>query len=146
MKIIIHPWSRKLRNGNKNPKDYPYWKELVKELVKEHELIQVGEEGEEKLVDDFRTNLFFGDLKDLLNNSDMWISIDSFLQHLAWRIGKKGIVLFGQSNPDIFGHKENINLFVDKKYFRQWQFQTWEETDYKVDAFVSIKEVLKVIN
>jgi hypothetical protein len=52
MKIIIHPWSRKLRNGNKNPKDYPYWKELVKELVKEHELIQVGEEGEERLVDE----------------------------------------------------------------------------------------------
>jgi len=146
MKIIIHPWSRKLRNGNKNPKDYPYWKELVKELVKEHELIQVGEEGEEKLVDDFRTNLSFGEIREVLFDCDMWISIDSFLQHLAWRIGKKGIVLFGQSNPDIFGHKENINLFVDKKYFRQWQFQTWEETDYKVDAFVSIKEVLKVIN
>ncbi len=146
MKIIIHPWSRKLRNGNKNPKDYPYWKELVKELVKEHELIQVGEEGEERLVDDFRTNLSFDEIREVLFDCDIWISIDSFLQHLAWRIGKKGIVLFGQSNPDIFGHKENINLFVDKKYFRQWQFQTWEETDYKVDAFVSIKEVLKVIN
>ena len=145
MRIVIHPWSRKLRNGNENPKNYPYWKELIRELVKEHELIQIGELGEERLVDNFRTNLSFDDLKELLYECDIWISIDSFLQHLAWRIGKKGIVLFGQSDPIIFGHKENINLFVDKKFFRPWQFQTWEEIDYNKDAFVSIDKVLNLI-
>lgn len=147
MKIIIHPWSRKLRNGNENPKNYPFWRELVQLLENDgHQLIQVGEEGEEQLVADFRIGLKFEKLKELLKDCDTWIGIDSFFQHLAWRVGKKGIVLFGQSNPRIFGHSENMNLYVSEKYFRVWQFQTWEEIDYKGEAFVLPDVVMKHIN
>ena len=147
MKIIIHPWARKLRNGNENPKNYPYWSELVSALITAgHEIIQIGEEGEEQLVPDFRKNLKFKELKLLLKECDTWIAIDSFFQHLAWRIHKKGIVLFGQSNPKIFGHNENINLYVSSRFFRKWQFQTWEEIEFKKEAFVSIDEVITTLN
>ena len=147
MKIVIHPWSRKLRNGNNNPKNFPYWKELVSLLEKDgHELIQIGEEGEEQLVSDFRKGLPFRDLKDLAKQCDTWIAVDSFFQHLAWRIGKKGIVLFGQSNPRIFGHPENINLYAGERYFRAWQYGTWEECDYIKEAFVKSETVIENIN
>lgn len=146
MKILIHAWARKLRNGNINPKNYPYWKELIELLEKDgHEIIQIGEEGEEQLVSDFRKGLKFNELKSLVKECDTWIGIDSFFQHLAWRVGKKGIVLFGQSNPRIFGHPENINLYVAERYFRKWQFQTWEEIEYNKDSFVEVNVIMKVI-
>ena len=43
--IIISPYSKPLRNGLNNPKNYPYWKELIS-LINE-EIIQVGVDGEE---------------------------------------------------------------------------------------------------
>lgn len=147
MKILIHAWSRKLRNGKENPKNYPYWKELILLLERDgHQLIQIGEEGEEQLVPDFRKNLKFKELKELIKECDTWIAIDSFFQHLAWRVDKGGIVLFGQSNPRIFGHSENMNLYVGERYFRQWQFQTWEEIECNSESFVTPDVVIKHIN
>jgi len=53
--IIISPYSKKLMSGKNNPKNYPYWKELIR-LIKEP-IVQVGIEGEDQLVDDFRKAL-----------------------------------------------------------------------------------------
>ena len=49
-KIIISPFSRVLRNGKPNPKNYPYWPELIK-LLREKNMcvVQVGFKGEEEL-------------------------------------------------------------------------------------------------
>lgn len=149
MKIILHCFAQKLRGDKSdsiNPKNYPYWKELIQLLLNDgHELIQIGVPGEEKLVNDFRT-LSFQELKFLINSVDTWIAIDSFFQHLAWNEKKKGIVLFGQSNPKIFGHDENINLYANDKYFRNDQFGIWEASDYVKDAFVKPVDVVYYIN
>jgi hypothetical protein len=141
--IIISPWAQKLRNGENNPKNYPWWPELIK-LIDEP-IVQVGIKGEEQLVDDFRTNLSLTDLKELILNCRTWISVDSFFQHYAWDLGKSGIVLWGQSDPKIFGHPENTNLLKDRKYLREKQFWWWEQCEYNPDAFVSPEEVLKHI-
>lgn len=147
MKIIIHAWSRPLRNGKENPKNYPYWEALIEQLQRDrHELIQIGLEDEKRLVADFRAGLSFKELKTLARECDTWISVDSFFQHLAWRIGKKGIVLFGQSDPRIFGHSENYNLYAGQRFFRTNQFNTWEECEYKEEAFVSPNDVINIIN
>lgn len=53
--IIISPYSKALRNGKTNAKNYPYWKELI-ELIKEP-IVQVGIDGEEQLVPDFRKRI-----------------------------------------------------------------------------------------
>jgi ADP-heptose:LPS heptosyltransferase len=141
--IIISPYAKKLRDGKNNPKNYPWWPELISLL---HEpIVQVGVEGEEQLVDDFRKNLSIVELTKLINQCKTWISVDSFFQHLAWDIGKQGIVLWGQSDPNIFGHPENINLLKDRKYLREKQFWWWEQCDYIAEAFVSPEEVLKYI-
>jgi ADP-heptose:LPS heptosyltransferase len=108
-------------------------------------IIQVGVQGEQQLVDDFRTNLPLTDLAELVKQAKIWISVDSFFQHFCWDLKKPGIVLWAQSDPNIFGHPENINLLKDRKYLRKEQFWLWEQCDYKKDAFVEPEYVIKHI-
>lgn len=141
--ILISPFSRKLLNGKQNPKNYPYWELLVK-LVSEP-IVQVGLEGEKQLVPDFRTNLSIEELRQLVKECRTWISCDSFLQHLGWDEGKPGIVLWSVSDPNIFGHPENINLLKDRKYLSPNQFFWWDHIEHNPEAFVApevVKEAL----
>lgn len=133
--IIIHPFAKQLRNGAKNPKDYPYWKELI--ALIDEPIVQVGIDGEEQLVPDFRKNLSIEQLSELILQCRTWIAVDSFFQHFCWDLGKPGIVLWGQSDPIIFGHPENINLLKDRSYLRPNQFLIWEQAEYIKEAFVS---------
>jgi len=141
--IVISPFSQKLRNGKPNPKVYPYWKELIA-LINEP-IVQVGVEGEEQLVDDFRKNNSLEDLADIVKTCRIWISVDSFFQHFCWDLGKPGIVLWGQSDPNIFGHSENINLIKSREYLRPNQFLIWEQCDYRTDCWVDPGEVIKYL-
>jgi ADP-heptose:LPS heptosyltransferase len=145
--IIISPYAQKLRNGKINPKNYPYWQELVNQLFKEgYEIIQIGVGGEDQLVPDFRKNLSLTELAELVKQCDTWIGVDSFFQHFCWDLKKPGIVLWAQSDPNIFGHPENINLLKDRKYLRSKQFWLWEQCEYNKEAFVKPSEVMKHIS
>jgi len=144
--LIISPFAKKLHNGNENPKNYPFWEELIQKLPKDIKVIQVGITGEKQLVPDFRQNLPLDELKKLILECDTWIGVDSFFQHLAWAIGKPGIVLWSVSDPLIFGHPENINLLKDRNSLVENQFLWWDFTEHKPDTFVSPDEVLKFIN
>lgn len=108
-------------------------------------IVQVGVEGEPRLVEDFRKNLPLNALKNLILECDTWISCDSFLQHFAWDLGKPGIVLWSVSDPNIFGHPENINLLKCRSYLRQGQFLWWADEPYNPEAFVSPEVVLKAL-
>ena len=141
--IIISPYAKKLANGNRNPKNYPYWQELIKMI--DEPIIQVGIEGEEQLVPDFRKNLPIAELRKLLKECRIWIGVDSFFQHLAWDEGKKGIVLWGPSDPLIFGHPESINLLKDRSCLVDNQFIWWEATEHRNDRFVKPKEILEYL-
>ena len=144
--ILIFPYAKPLLNGEENPKNYPYWSKLIKMLEEAgHHIVQAGIMGEKKLADDFRLNLSIEELSKLILEADHWISVDSFAQHLAWSLGKPGIVIFSQSDPNIFGHKENINILKDRKYLREKQFWLWSQTVYQLDAYVSPEEVFKRI-
>jgi hypothetical protein len=72
--------------------------------------------------------------------------VDSFLQHFCWSIGVKAIVLWGTSDPLIFGHEENINVLKNRGYLRPNQFDMWEGDPYNPNAFVTPEEVLKIIS
>lgn len=141
--IIISPYSKKLRNGKENPKNYPYWKELI-ELI-DDPIVQVGITGETQLVDIFHQNLSLKELEELILKCKIWISVDSFFQHFAWDIGKPGIVLWGPSDPNIYGHPENINLLKDRSLLVPNQFLMWEQQSYRTECFVDPKEILKHI-
>jgi ADP-heptose:LPS heptosyltransferase len=140
--ILIHPFAKPLVKGGENPKNYPYWEELVYELQKTKHVVQIGLEGEKQLVEDFRKGLTMPQLRQLIKECETWIGIDSFFQHLAWSEGKPGIVLWSVSDPNIFGHPENINLLKDRKYLTSNQFLWWDFTPHNPDAFVKPQEVL----
>lgn len=143
--IIIAPYAQKLRNGKQNPKNYPYWKELVCELENSMHIVQVGVEGEEQLVDDFVKGLPIAELETLIDDCKTWIGVDSFFQHLAWRKKKRGIVLWSVSDPLIFGHPENVNLLKDRKNLAENQFLWWEYIEHKNKYFVEPNVVLECL-
>ena len=141
--IVILPYSRPLSNGKNNPKNYPFWTELIAMI--EEPIVQIGVEGEVQLVDDFRKGLPISQLKELLRECRTWISCDSFFQHLGWIEGKKGIVVWSVSDPLIYGHPENTNLIKDRKYLAGNQFLWWEAYDHNAETFVSAREVFKYL-
>lgn len=141
--IIISPYAQKLKNGKTNPKNYPYWKELIAQI--NEPIIQVGIEGEEQLVPDFRKNLSITELRQLIKDCRIWISCDSFFQHLGWSEGKQGIVLWSVSDPVIFGHPENINLLKSRDTLAENQFFWWDFYEHNPELFVEPDVVLKFL-
>lgn len=132
--IIISPYTKKLISGKQNPKNYPFWRELI--ALIDEPIIQIGIEGEEQLVPDFRKNLPLAELMLLLKECRTWVSCDSFFQHLAWSEGKPGIVLWSVSDPLIFGHPENINLLKSRNNLAKNQFLWWEFVPHDAETFV----------
>jgi len=148
-KVLISPFAQLLRNGKENPKNFPYWEDLIG-LMKQAGItvIQIGSTKDKQLpgVDVFKQNLRLSEIKDLVTECDTWISVDSFLQHLcAYHKLQRGIVIFSQSDPKIFGYTRNINMLKDKRYLRDKQFWLWEQCDYKQEAFVSAQEVMDTL-
>ena len=141
--IVISPYSRPLKSGKTNPKNYPFWEELIAMI--DEPIVQIGIEGEVQLVEDFRKDLPISELKKLLAECRTWISCDSFFQHLGWIEGKKGVVLWSVSDPLIYGHPENINLLKDRKYLAGNQFLWWEAYDHNAETFVPAREVFKCL-
>lgn len=141
--IVISPYAKKLSNGKRNPKDYPYWEKLIGMI--DEPIVQVGIAGETQLCSDFRQNLPIQDLKKLIKECRIWIGCDSFFQHLAWYEGKRGIVLWSVSDPLIFGHQENINLLKDRSFLAPNQFLWWENYEYDESKFVPPEDVLNYL-
>jgi hypothetical protein len=142
--IIISPYSKKLLSGKENPKNYPFWRELIAMI--DEPIVQVGVSGEAPLVEDFRVDLSTPDLRKLIQECQTWISCDSFFQHLAWDEGKKGIVLWSVSDPLIYGHPENINLLKDRSCLSENQFLWWEYVEHDPTKFVrpeAVKDALR---
>lgn len=147
MTIIISPYSKIRPNGKPSAKNYPYWKEVVEALrAQGAKVIQIGVVGEQPIgADEFLTNLPLREIKKLILECDMWLSVDNFFQHLAWTLGKKGIAIFGPSDPNIFGHSENVNLLKSLNSLRQKQFFVWHEDELNPDIFMKPEVVLEAI-
>jgi ADP-heptose:LPS heptosyltransferase len=155
MKILISPFAQNLRNGKDNPKNFPYWPELVAKLLDAgFDVVQIGSLKDTPIKYEyyslhdhvgtfsFEQNLKLKEVASLIKECDVWISVDSFLQHLnQYYTKKRGIVIFSQSDPKHFGYPLNNNILKDKKYLREKQFWLWEQCEYNKDAFVTAEEV-----
>lgn len=146
-KILISPFSRKLRNNQNNPKNYPHWRKVVEILRSSGiKIIQVGEAGEELIgANDVAHNLPLEKLKELVLACDTWASVDNFFHHFCALNKKPGVVLFGKSDPIIYGHSCNVNLLKDRKYLRKYQYDIWEAESYAPEVFVDANDVCKSI-
>lgn len=143
--IIISPYSQRLRNGAVNPKNWPFWEDLVRILNSQANLIQIGVHGENKLIENCYFNLSRENLLDLCRTMDLFISVDNFFPHFCHYYNFRGIVLFSRSDPNIFGYRENINLLKDRSYLRPDQFGNWEACTPNPDSYVSLDNVIRAV-
>lgn len=149
--VVIAPYSSKLHNGKINAKNYPYFPELIKLLKnKGFYIIQIGVSGEARFegVNEFKTNLSFKELEVLAwKDETLLISVDSFFSHFCHTIGRSCIVLWGKSDPNVFGYTENINVLKDRKYLRNAhdQFVFWNDVEFDSEVFVKADQVMKII-
>jgi hypothetical protein len=135
--ILIHPYAQKLRNNMPNAKTYHRWKDLILLLkVLDSDIRQIGLPGEEQIVDKMITIPTIKTIISLLEESHYFITIDSFLPHLAYNISKVGVVIWSVSDPKIFGYPANLNILKDSKYLRKNQFGIWEQQSFVEDAFL----------
>jgi len=146
-KILISPYSRSMRNEKRNPKNYPFWNEVIQGLQKKKlHVIQIGLNGEEKLnANEFAFNKTLEELEELVSFSKTWISVDNFFHHFCYLLGVPGVVIFGRSDPNIFGHQTNDNLLKDRCYLRAAQFNFWEEVEYSTECFVEPEIVIETV-
>lgn len=146
--ILISPWARKTTDGEPSPKNYPHWNAVVQSLsalgLEVHQVSQAGEPavaGCRLRWDDLPLRV----LESKIRECKGWISVDNFFHHLAWHVGKPGVVLFGSSDPLIFGHPENLNLLKDRRFLRGRQFGLWSQEPPRPEAFVPAVEVVSAV-
>ena len=145
--IILSPYSRQLPDGRNNAKNYPYWQEVINELVhRKHTIIQVGRADETPLRSvNFRANLSLNDLTALVHECKTWASVDNFFPHLCSHLNKPGTVVWSRSDPTIYGYEANANLLKDRSYLRADQFGKWPDCPYLLDSFVGPEVVTNAI-
>jgi hypothetical protein len=143
--IFISPYSQ--HRGH--PKSYPYWSDLVQLLKsQQYTVVQLGRLGEEIItgVDDYKQNLPLVEIQNLLSACKTWISVDNFLPHLANCITcPSGIVIFGLSDPQIYGYDYNLNILKDRSFLRPDQFGSWFDIKPNLQAYKSGREVFEQI-
>ena len=96
-------------------RDYPYGQELINKIKNKFPQINLVIFGHDNLNYDNTLKINFELTLQYFILSKFcltFISIDSALQHFASneRLNKKGIVLWGETSPEHFGYKKNINL------------------------------------
>jgi ADP-heptose:LPS heptosyltransferase len=132
--VLMARGVRPLRNGKPNAKLYPFFDQLSNLLKQEgYEVIELTKE------------LPLLELKALVKSMFTTICCDSFLSHFCESIGAQAVVIFGPSDPKIFGCKSNINLFKSKAGFRKDQFKVWEDEPCNDSIWVTPEEILTVI-
>jgi ADP-heptose:LPS heptosyltransferase len=142
--IVISPFAQKLRTAMPNPKspDPEWWRQLLKLIPP---VIQIGLEGEPQLAEDFRKGMPLVTVRELISKCRTWISVDSFLPHVAHYVGKPGIVIWSRSDPNIYGYEENINILKSRDFLRKDQFGMWESETHIPQAFPDIETVAEAV-
>lgn len=147
-KILISPYSRALRSGAPNPKNYPYWNEVVSKLKEVgHQIIQLAY-GTEPVIDGVSYTARYVTLAEAeqkIQECDVFISVDNWVHHYAHLIGKFGIVIWSRSDPSLFGYKDQVNLLKDRKYLRPRQFEWWEQDTYENEAFIDSNAIINAV-
>lgn len=146
--IIVSPWSRRTPDGRESPKNYPHWGEVARSLAASgRELLQLSASGEPGVPGCHarKDDLPLRAIEALIGACETWISVDNFFHHLAWHVGKRGVVIFGPSDPDIFGHPENVNLLKSRQSLRKAQFGLWSQEPQWTQGFVGPQEVMAAV-
>ena len=88
------------------------WEELIR-TCPEYTFIQVGLSGEQPVAGaiDFRGTTTFRQAMAMIKNAVSFVGVVSAFAHATGAFDVPGVVLFGASTPDVWGHANNINLY-----------------------------------
>jgi len=88
------------------------WSQLVRSLP-EYSFLQLGEQKEDKVEGavDLRGATTFRESMAFIKFAKSFVGVDSSLSHVTNAFDIPGVVLFGASNPGVWGHVNNINLY-----------------------------------
>jgi ADP-heptose:LPS heptosyltransferase len=107
--IIIHISSRSSKN-----EEWPldYWEELIR-IMPDYTFLQVGlaDEPQVKGAIDLRGKTTFRQAMALVKYALSFAGVNSSFSHVTNAFGIRGVVLFGPSNPEVWGQENNINLY-----------------------------------
>ncbi len=108
----------------------------IKSNYKDIVLVQIGASPERcKIIDGVDINLVgkttLEDIKVLIKNSFLHIDCEGGLAHLRNALHAKhpAIVIFGPTNPDLYGYSSNINLYKKDAcpIYCDWIVQNWQK-------------------
>ncbi len=91
---------------------YSYWEQLIASMG-DYTFVQIGLNSEHRLKGaiDLRGKTTFRSALALLNNSLSFAGVVSAFSHATNAFNIPGVVLFGASTPEVWGHDNNINLY-----------------------------------
>jgi len=153
LKVLIHSQAKSCKDGSVSPKDYPYFDELIEKIKNNFENVEINQLGSPKdkklnKINNYYFDVNLQDIKNLINEHDLWISVDSFLPHYCNCYNlKNGFVIYTVSDPLIFGYKNNINLIKDRKYIRDRKiiFIYYKKEDFNKNAFIDYNMIFEKI-
>lgn len=125
--IVVHTTNKFKFPYCKTPSEV-WWTELVKKLKRKYEddltIYQIGTKVkyEERIVADYdlphvvdlRDTINLRQISYMLTQLNTYVSCDTVTPHLSLNGRKKGIVIWGSSNPITHAHDHNINLLANR--------------------------------
>lgn len=111
--IVMHISSKCSKNQEW---DLDNWEKLV-DGIPEYDFIQIGLKNTDPYVKgavDMRGTSIMEAIA-IVKHSKAFVGVDSFVAHAANAVGTRGVVLFGPSNPEVWGHTNNINIYKGLK-------------------------------
>lgn len=129
------------------------WQELIYKLDKDgYSVIQLGDDSDKSLSNIRKIkceNII--DLMYVLKFSDLHITNEGGLVHLAHAVNTKSVVLFGPTTPRLYGYPDNINIYHSLCKSCWWTVHGWSnkckkgyDTCKNIDA-IDVDEVYRKI-
>lgn len=154
-KVLVAPFSKPIpvENGwGASPKDYPWWTDLISILnqtgLYEFHQLSIREQPRIAGMAQYHDNLPYGKIVELINDCDFFISIDTFLPHIAQLYKKRGFVIWGMGHPRFFGYMQNINILKDEKYVRpnDHTWGVWIDVKPQLECWHTPDIIANIIN
>jgi hypothetical protein len=122
---------------------------LLSKQFEGHKIYQIGRSGERRLagIKDYWFDLPFVELQKKIRDCWFWISGDNFVQHMVYAMPEsvKGVVLWGVSDPNLFGYDHNLNILKSTFYLRKHQFMWWNDVKRIDESFEEPQKVMEKI-
>lgn len=143
--IIMHIHSRSSQNHHWS---HNKWVELIREMP-DYTFVQLGlpDELHVEGAIDLRGKTSLREAFALIKCADSFVGIDSNFSHVTNAFDIPGVVLFGDSDPLLWGHENNINIYK-KVECSPCYYYLWNEKcpyDHSCMTSISVREVKEAL-